>query len=59
MVGQKDTHATKAMCISPEMHITGAAETTGADAAAIPSPIIWSGRVSVLAPEEKASKASR
>ena len=35
------------------MHITGAAETTGADAVAIPSPIIWSGRVSVLAPVEK------
>ena len=66
LVKQKDMPAKKATCISPEMHITGATETTGADAAAVPSPIIWlskrlhgkiqknhPGRVSVLAPVEK------
>ena len=66
MVGQKYTHAKKATAISSEMHITGAAETTDADAAAIPSQIIWlskillgkihknySGLDSVLAPVEK------
>ena len=66
LVGQKDTHAMKTRAILPEMHITGAAETADADAAVIPSWIIWSskllcgkirknhpGRVSVLAPVKK------
>ncbi len=65
MVGQKDTHAMKAKAISSERHITGAAESADADAAAIPSLIIWSkvlrrkiqknrpGRVNVLAPVKK------
>ena len=66
MVGQKDTHAMKTRAILPEMPLTGAAETADADAAVIPSWIIWSskllcgkirknhsGRKSVLALVEK------
>ena len=65
MVGQQHMHAKKAKAISPEMHVTGAAETKDGDAAAA-RQIIWSskfllgkirknhsGRNSVLAPVEK------
>ncbi len=45
LVRQKDMHAKKAKAISPEMHITAPSETTDADAAAVPSQIIWSSKL--------------
>ena len=45
MVGQKDTHATKAKTILPETLITGAAETTDGNAAAVPRQSMWSSKL--------------
>ncbi len=45
LVRQEDMGAKKAKAISPDMHITGASETTDADAATIPSQIIWSSKL--------------
>ena len=45
MVGQKDTHATKAKTILPEMLITGAAEAIDGNAAAVPRQSMWSNKL--------------
>ena len=45
MVGQKDTHATKAKTILPETLITGAAEVIDGNAAAVPRQSMWSSKL--------------
>ncbi len=45
MIGQKDTHATKAKTILPETLITGAAEAIDGNATDVPRQSMWSSKL--------------